>query len=166
MDSTLKIFELWCSENGWITKRNESASAFPDNIVQRFPHSLDTQYYEFICYFSECYTVDEQSWFLCETEYTKEADDTELGWNVMESMSLEASEHEHESQSIKEWWDDHLPILLSTRDGYSHFSISLEKGSFGQVVEGYEPVFEDVVIIANSFVEFLGMIMDGSLIFI
>ena len=84
----------------------------------------------------------------------------------MELMSLEAAEDdENECNNIQKWWDNYIPILLSVRDGYSHFSMSLCENSFGQIVEGYEPIYEDTIIVANSLKEFLEKIMSNEIDF-
>ena len=35
----------------------------------------------------------------------------------------------------------------------------LDTNDFGQIVEGYEPIYEDTIIVANSLKEFLEKIM-------
>jgi len=166
MEEIILRFEQWCKDHNWITKRNDKASTFPDGITQRYPMATRSDYCKFIAFFQECYACDEQSWFLCEHEYRKDASGTEFGWNVMELMGLEATVDDDEEQKrIHSWWDAHIPILLSVRDGYSHFSISLQESTFGQIVEGYEPIFEDVVHAADSLNEFLSKIMSKKIVF-
>ena len=165
MEETLKLFEQWCDANNWKTARNDKPTAFPDKINQRYPMAAKSDYLQFINYFSECYTKDEQSWFLCEQEYRKETNLTEYDWNFCELLTLEAVEDDTERKSTIDWWDNHIPILFSVRDGYSHFSISLEEDSFGQIVEGYEPMFEDTVVIADDLDGFLWKIMKGEQVF-
>lgn len=55
----------------------------------------------------------------------KEANEDEYGWNIMETMGLEATEDEKECKRIYSWWNSYIPIFISLRDGYSHFSMSL-----------------------------------------
>lgn len=167
MDKVFNIFDQWCKENGWTVERRENTKAtFPEKVIKRYPLAQNCDYFKFINFFDKCLSADEQTWFLCEREYNKESTETEFGWNDMELMGLLATEDvKKEYKKIESWWNDYLPIVFSTRDGYSHFSISLCKESFGQIVEGYEPMFEDALVVANSLGEFLEKIMSKDIVF-
>ena len=165
MDETLKLFEQWCKSNNWTIEKNDTTAIFPEKIIQRYPMAVKSDYLQFLNFFKKCISDNKQSWFLCENEYNKESTETEFSWNDMELMGLESTQDdEEEHEKIKRWWNNYLPILFSTRDGYSHFSMSLQKNSFGQIVEGYEPMFEDVTIVANSLNEFLEKIMNKEIV--
>lgn len=161
MDKVLNLFEQWCKDNNWtVERRNDTEAIFSEKVNERYPLAKKCDCFKFINFFDKCISADQQTWFLCEREYNKESTETEFGWNDMELMGLSATEDDQEEyEKIKSWWNDYLPIVFSTRDGYSHFSISLHKNSFGQIVEGYEPMFEDVLVVANSLEEFLKRIM-------
>jgi len=55
---------------------------------------------------------------------------------------------------IKSFWDKHLPILMSVKNGYSYVAIGIGEFNNGRIFYGTEPEYEDVAIIANSFYEF------------
>ena len=55
---------------------------------------------------------------------------------------------------IKSFWDKHLPILMSVKNGYSYVAIGIGEFNNGKIFYGTEPEYEDVAIIANSFYEF------------
>ena len=64
------------------------------------------------------------------------------------------------ADEIKVFWNKHLPIVMSVRDSYAYYAISVEDGS---VIYGAEPEFEECKQVAGSFAEFLGRIMDGTI---
>ena len=166
MEKILKLFEQWCNANNWIIERKVTPATLPEKVTQRYPLASKSDHFKFLSYFEKCLSENMQSWFLCENEYNKESTETEFGWNDMELMGLAATaDDDEEHESIKNWWDNYIPILFSTRDGYSHFSMSLQESSFGQIVEGYEPMFEDVLVVADSLSELLEKIMSKEIVF-
>lgn len=77
-------------------------------------------------------------------------------WNEWEQQSLEAAgEDEGLARSIRAFWDRHLPILMSVKSGYAHFSLDMETL---RVVQGEEPECEDASPLASSIDEVLQMI--------
>ena len=166
MEKTLILFEKWCRANNWATERKKTDAVFPEIITQRYPMAEKCDYFHFYKYFDKCLSPDKQSWFLCEYDYSKEFSETEFGWNDMEMIGLAAAENDEDEYCIiQSWWNNYLPILLSVRDGYSHFSVSLHENSFGRIEEGYEPIFEDTTAAAGSLTEFLEKIMNNDIIF-
>lgn len=72
-------------------------------------------------------------------------------------VSLEGAEGDAEWENeIKEFWDNHLPIIMSVKCGYSYYAISMKNGS---IVQGAEPEFEECEVIAGSFEEFIKKII-------
>lgn len=99
---------------------------------------------------------DETTWFLCKNNFDMQIEDS-FRWNEWEIISLESAENDIEWETeIKKFWNIHLPIIMSVKDGYSYYAISIENGS---VVHGGEPEFEECKIVANSFEEFQLKIM-------
>lgn len=85
------------------------------------------------------------------------------GWsyNDFEKMSLEAAgDDEAWSEEIKAFWDNTFPIILSVGGDYQYFAIKLDSG---EVVQGWEPEFEDPLVVAESFVDFLEKLVEGEL---
>ena len=89
--------------------------------------------------------------------------DLAFKWNEFEELSLEVADDEEWKKDIKQWWDKKVPIIMSVKDGYTFFAIDLENNS-GEIVRGEEPEFEEVEVVANSFFEFLDMVIKGELI--
>lgn len=76
-------------------------------------------------------------------------------------MSLDAAEGDSSwIAEIKSFWNDHLPICLSLKDGYSYYALCLKDGT---IVTGEEPEFEETTQVAPSFRDFLQMLCNGEL---
>jgi hypothetical protein len=58
-------------------------------------------------------------------------------------------------RSIEEFWDHHLPLLMSLKSGYAYLAV--EKDSLS-IVGGVEPEWEETEVIARSLLELLELI--------
>lgn len=67
---------------------------------------------------------------------------------------LEAEGDEEWKREIVEFWDQHIPIIFSVKNGYAYYAINVGN-KFGTIVYGIEPEFEEVELIATTFKEFL-----------
>ena len=133
----------------------------PKWITDRY-HSVPGFWLQFIGQVRELSSPDETTWFLCAEDYDTRLDHT-WRWNEWEELSLQSAEGDDAWRAeIRAFWDDHLPIVLSVRDGYAYYAISMTDGS---VVYGSEPEFEECEMAAGSFAEFLERIMDGTIPF-
>ena len=100
-------------------------------------------------------------WFICYDEFIGNSD-IAFKWNEFESMSLEAAEEDLTwKEDIKFFWDNNLPIIMSVANDYAYYAIN----SNGEIVLGTEPEFEEVKKTANSFEEFVNMIMTNKVLF-
>jgi len=69
--------------------------------------------------------------------------------NIVEDVQCE------DAKEIIEFWNQHIPILLSCRKFYCYFAISLLSENYGQIIFGSEPEFEEPEFVANDFLEFM-----------
>ncbi len=76
---------------------------------------------------------------------------------VVEGTVIDVKDDEAE---IKSFWNEHLPICLSLKDGYSYYALCLKDGT---IVTGEEPEFEETTEVAPSFRDFLQMLCNGEL---
>ena len=76
-------------------------------------------------------------------------------------ISLKSAENDDEwKESTTNFWNNHLPIFLSVKDGYAYYAISMKDGS---IVRGSEPEFEECKLVAVSFADFLEKLMTDNL---
>jgi hypothetical protein len=97
----------------------------------------------------------EDTWILCQADYEGRSGST-WAWNEFECMSLEAvGDDVALASQIVAFWDAHFPFYISVAGQYSYCAVSLDPDDFGTVVEGFEPEFEEVLVVADSFSEFI-----------
>jgi hypothetical protein len=60
--------------------------------------------------------------------------------------------------AIVAFWDRHLPVLMSVRDGYGYLAI--ERDSL-RVVSGREPEYEETTPVADTVGEALALVAAG-----
>ena len=60
---------------------------------------------------------------------------------------------------IRLFWDSHIPILMSVKDGYQYLCIDLSPENYGKIYYGVEPEFEDSAeFVCDSFNHLLEML--------
>ncbi len=156
----IEKLEAYMKENGWNTKWNEKqGKCLPEAITNRYGNISD-EWMEFIHNISCMISPDETTWFLCAEDFAREGE-AAFRWNEWECISLESADGDTEWQNeIKDFWNYHLPIVMSVKDGYSYYAIAIKDGA---VVYGTEPEFEECEIVAGSFVDFMEKIVKGEL---
>ena len=98
----------------------------------------------------------ENIWFLTVENFYPKSED-EWRYNEFELISLDtADEDEDFISEITNFWNNHIPIIMSVGNGYEYYAIELDSGN---IVSGFEPEFEEAETIAESFDEFLEMII-------
>lgn len=159
---TLGEFVAWAKQNGWeVTEKSDPHLHLSSSIASRFKE-LPNEYAAFLSTVAKCITPNEATWFICEDDFNTNSD-TAFKWNEFELLSLEAAAGDADWRSeITAWWDNYLPIVMSVDDGYSFYAIDLTRDR-GAIVRGAEPEFEEVDKVANTFEQFLAMIMSNAI---
>lgn len=117
-------------------------------------NAIDTSFLDFINSFKTLSNEADECWFCSLDDYSNEQPNAqEFAWNDFELESLEYAEDEDKNEIIT-FWGNHLPFLLSVKNGYAYAAIILKGDDKGKIVYGREPEYEDVEIISNSFQEF------------
>ena len=76
-------------------------------------------------------------------------------------MSLEAASDDDEwKKRITNFWDKTIPIVMSVGGDYYYYGIDIETG---KIVVAYEPEFEEVVEVADTFEVFIRKIIAGEI---
>lgn len=152
----IKTFIEWALKNGWeIKMRQNSDVNITEEVIQRYPE-IPNDFLVFLQSIDICITPDEKSWFLCLNEYNGTSE-LAFRWDEIEKMSLIEGDNTYNDSIIK-FWNNHLPIALSVRNGYAYFAIDVGN-DFGSIIYSYEPEFEEPEKIASSFNEFLDLLM-------
>lgn len=134
---------------------NEKVLLLNDDFRERYPF-LPTDFKEFLCHVKNAQSSDSECWFICEDDYNSPNIPDSFNWNFCEMLSIEgAAKDKIWVNEIKEFWNQHLPIMFSIKNGYSYFSIGVAPNNFGKIFHGYEPLFEEPTIVCDSFQEFI-----------
>ena len=151
---------FYLQKQGWEIQQNTSQTGgVPQVIVDRYPRCPEV-WKQFLAQVESAVSKDERNWFLCAEDYDERLDHA-WQWNEWEQLSLKAAEGDPKWQAaICAFWNNHLPIVLSLRNGYAYYAIAIEDGS---VVYGSEPEFEECTAVAESFEAFMGKICQGEI---
>lgn len=132
-------------------------------FFQRYP-KIPADYLNFLQSFYKLETADETSWFNSVHDFNSSNSSSEFAWNEFELQSLEALSGDAQSLTIiRDFWDAHLPVVLSVKQGYAYFAIGVADHNWGQVFYGEEPEYEEAVLVADSFANWMKALMEGSL---
>lgn len=153
----LEEFLTYMKEQGWNIELNEGRETHLPKVIEEKYTNLPQQWLDFFITVKSIVNNDDTTWFLCNGDFDVQEEDA-FRWNEWELVSLESAEGDVEWENeIKEFWNNHFPIIMSVKDGYSYYAISIKSGS---IVQGEEPEFEECEIVADSFEEFLRAIIN------
>lgn len=145
-------------DSSFLILKTDQSSVLQPVFLERYP-KLPSDYMDFLEKYSLVINVDETTWFTSVSDFNGEMLDCDFAWNEFELQSLAVFDGDVESQySIREFWNNHLPIVLSVKGGYSFFALNVSKENFGKVYFGEEPEYEEVIFVADSFTEFFNLI--------
>ncbi len=153
-----KFEEKIISDGGIFKPRYVNAHVSAHPILKKCNYKV---FNTFLNYVSKAESADGSAWFLCMDDYERTDNTDVFSWNEFEKMSLESAESEEEKQQIKKWWERHLPVAMSVKGDYTFLAIDLDNGN---IVQGYEPEFEDTEVVAENFEELLKMIIYGEFV--
>jgi hypothetical protein len=142
-------------EQGWSVETQVGQPfRLPATIADRYPRLPDSLV-EFLSGLKQCVDRSQTTWFLCQCDYEGRSGSA-FRWDEWEQLSLDAARGEAgDIAEIRAFWDSHFPILFSVHSGYAYHAVCTAADKFGQIVEGYEPAFEEALVVADSFESFI-----------
>ena len=140
---------------GWtITSRKEGPLDLGTTLPRRFSN-LSTLFLDFLNRVETFANPADDVWFLCESDYSGTSE-SDFRWNEWELMSLNTAGDDTDwAADISDFWDKHLPIVLSVKGDYAYLAIRMNGEGEGAVVKGFAPEFESPMLLASSYPEFL-----------
>jgi hypothetical protein len=155
IDSLLQNALAALERAGWRVERAAERRTLPAEISKRYP-DIPALAVEFIEQVDRCVRGDEACWFLAAADFSGTAADSAYAWDEWERMGLEDA-GEGYAKEVRDFWNRHLPILLSVEGDYLFLAIDVDKSSktFGSVVEAEALGFEDTGVRAASFGQLL-----------
>jgi len=157
MDNFIK----WAKQNNWQVDISDKERDMPEWAFCRYS-SLPGEYVVFLKHIRMLSNQEDTCWFLSIDNFKGAAFDTAWQANSFEKISLEAADGDSEwTETISQFWDEHIPIVFSLKNGYEYYAICLSDGS---IVNGIEPEFEDISVVASSLADFLRKIKSGDIV--
>ena len=155
-----KDFLDWANKNNWKIRVTDEIFTLPNTVTERY--SVSNDWLDFIKGIEICTNNEQNKWFITISDYSTKYDENSWNWNDFEIMSLNAAEDDLEWQDeIKEFWNTHFPIFIDVEGDYSYYAIDTDSG---EIVQGYEPDFEDCFTVAETFEEFISKIIFDEII--
>lgn len=133
------------------------------NVLLNRYKNIPSEYLTFLSSFERITNSTDTIWFNSNTDFSGTSD-SEFKWNEIELLSIVWSEKDHtELEKISEFWDNHIPILISVKNGYQFLAICLLNKNHGEIVQGGEPEFEEVEKVCQNLDELINLIENRKL---
>ncbi|MDR2284187.1 MAG: SMI1/KNR4 family protein [Sphingobacterium sp.] len=133
-----------------------------EQFLNRYPR-LPAEYLDFLESFSLLSNKSDTTWFNSINDFNEESEG-EFRWDEFERQSMEAFEGDVSAQRlVGDFWDRHIPIILSVEEGYSYFCIGVGEDNWGKVYFGEEPEYEEVEWVSDSFLMFMEALLEDKL---
>lgn len=156
----LNKFLNFMKEQGWNVELNSENTVCTPKIIEERYANIPLTWLDLIGTVKSIKNHEDTTWFLCADDFKTQPSDA-FRWNEWEIISLENAEDDAQwEKEIKEFWDNHLPIMLSVEGVYSYYAVFTKDGS---IVYGEEPEFEECTKAADSFDEFIEKIVNGEI---
>jgi hypothetical protein len=156
-DDALHAYLRLLASRGWTVVEAEPGEdvALRPEIRARYPR-IPGQYERFLARVRSCVNADETVWFLCAEDYNQPPDDEAFAWNEFEKMELEdAAPGAADPAEVRQFWDEHLPFMLSVGGEYAYLGFRVVGDRFGSVIEGYDIDLREPSDVARDFDEFV-----------
>jgi len=143
--------------------RDSEHEALGKRFQARYPR-LPDDYAAFLKTYSLLTNQSDTTWFNSISDFNGTNVENDFKWNEFEIQSLEAFDGDAENQQVvKDFWNNHIPIILSVKNGYAYFAINVSEENFGEIYYGEEPEFEEAELVSNSFTSFIEAMQKKSL---
>lgn len=143
---------------GFIVTERLERKELNSDFLNRYSN-LPADYLEFLQQFQTIANESDNVWFNSIEDFNGEADNG-FRWNEFELMGLDALQDDEEScNMIRQFWDNHIPVLMSVKGGYQYLCIDLSPENYGKIYYGIEPEFEESAeFVCESFNHLLKML--------
>jgi hypothetical protein len=138
----------------WRIESLQQGEPLPAEILTRYAW-FPADYRAFVETTKLAVSPSEQAWLLTVWDYSK-LSDSAYAWNAWELQSLDAAGDDPQwRESIRRFWDAHLPIFTSVKSGYVYFAV--QRDSL-RIVCGQEPEYEETTQVADSIEDLLDLL--------
>lgn len=155
--STVRQHVYSLTEADWVVDVYEKPSRTVPECIRPWQNGSNRSYFDFIGSVSAATLEDGNTWLLCADDFNSDKQRAALKWDALRTLGMSAACDEEERQRIEGFWEQYLPICMSA--GTINSFCALGKG--GEVVIGYEPLYEEAKVISDSFDQFVDMLAAG-----
>ncbi len=143
---------------GWTFEKNTDTNSKinPDELLEAKIRKAPKEYSDLLSAFNTLANNEDNIWFLSYSDFLNSDEEEGFRWNEFELQSLEYAD-EDEAKEITSFWANVLPFLMSVKNDYAYAGLILEGDKKGRVVVGNEPMYEDVVEVAESLSDFFDL---------
>ena len=120
-------------------------------------HFLPPEYISFLEKYTSFNNPDDSAWFLMLEDFSENSGSA-FSWDEFEKQGLETAIDYDGAKEIEDFWLNHLPILISVKDGYSYLAIELLINGNHRIVWGREPEYEEISHFCDSFSDLLDVV--------
>ena len=155
-----KDFLIRLEQSGWVIVPNSAKTPRLHEISVEKLKFAGGNFEKLITSYFSCSNLSDDVWFLSWADFSGESDSSFL-WNEFEIQSLDAAMNELQRNQVTKFWSQHIPFLISVRSGYSYIAISIEESTFGKIVLGNEPEYEETIMLSDSLEDFFKLCSDS-----
>ena len=135
----------------WSLTVRTAPDALVSSFLARYP-KIPNQYLAFLQHFESLTTHDQTGWFNSIADFNGLNSANAFAWNEWETQSLDALANDDAAQAmVRTFWDQHLPIAMSVRQGFAYFALGVGDSNQGLIYYGSEPEYEEPELISSNF---------------
>lgn len=158
-EELLTQFCLWLDKAHYTFQLSDGSVSVPSYLRNRYIE-IPNEALQIIVSFDEIENSTETVFFLTHSSF-EEVLDSAFTYDTFEKLSIESAAAEEQRVEILEFWNTHIPFLISLHNGYEYYAVSIKDGS---IVHGCEPEFEAVSVAADSMLAFIGKLIVGDIL--
>lgn len=148
------------AQNGWQIRRGDEIYPPQSEFLSGKFKNLSEDFYRFVCSFETLHDAADAVWFVSARDYASpSADEAEFRYGDFEKDSLECAANDAQRDVVSAFWSRCLPFLFSVRGERCFAGILTQVADAGKIVFGAEPIYEDALLIAQNFEEFIALFL-------
>lgn len=137
------------AEHSWNIEKNLVQPNIKISSFQKLPLALQ----DILLNYKTVSNPSDVAWFFTFAEINGETE-SEFKWDELKNQSLDAAIDDSQINSINTFWNNHFLFIMSVKDGYSYLAICTNGENKNKIVFGYEPEYEEIEVLFDSFDEF------------
>jgi len=155
--STVRQHVYSLTEADWMVDVYERPCLTVPECIRPWQTDCNRSYFDFIGAVSAATFEEGNTWLLCAEDFSENKQRAALRWDALRTMGISSAGDEKERRRIEDFWEQYLPICISAGTINSFCAL----GKNGEVVIGYEPLYEEAKVVSDDFDQFVDMLAAG-----